>query len=93
MLTTTIERLRGAAEERLALIAEEFGEAALLTRQCERVWLLAEGQAVLSLLNDDPRNARVVLEAALNVLEAAPEVARRAELSPAELSSLMRQAV
>jgi len=93
MISHTIERLRGDAEGRLAWIADEFGATSLLARQCERVWLLAEGQAVLSLLNDDARNAQVILETALNLLERAPEVARRAELSAEELTSLMRQAV
>jgi len=92
-MTITIERLRATAEARLQLIAEEFGEQSPLLRQCERVWLLAEGQAVLSVLHDDHLNAEVVLSHAVQVLEHAPAVARRAELSPQELLSLMRNVV
>jgi hypothetical protein len=92
-MSTTIERLRACAEARLDAIADEFGAESTLVRQCQRVWLLAEGQAVLSLLHDDPLNAEVVLSHAVQVLEHAPAVARRAELAPQDLAALMRFAV
>ena len=92
-MTITIERLRAVAEARLQLIAEEFGPESPILRQCERLWLLAEGQAVLSVLHEDHVNAEVILSHAVQVLEHAPAVARRAELSGPELAALMRQAV
>lgn len=92
-MTITIERLRATAEARLRLISEEFGPESTLLRQCERVWLMAEGQAVLSVLHDDHLNAQVILSHAVQVLEHAPAVARRAELTGPELAALMRQAV
>jgi hypothetical protein len=92
-MTITIERLRSTAEARLELIAEEFGPESPLLRQCQRVWLMAEGQAVLSVLHEDHINAEVILSHAVQVLEHAPAVARRAELTGPELAALMRQAV
>lgn len=92
-MTSTIERLRDDAEARLSQIAREFGAGSYLSRQCERAWLLAEGQAVLSVLNDDLRNAERVLDAALHLLEHAPAAARRAELSPQCLGALIGQAL
>ena len=92
-MTNSIERLQADAEARLRSIADEFGAHSTLAGQCQRVWLAAEGQAVLSLLHDDPLNAEVVLSHALQVLEHAPAVARRAELAPHELTALMRYAV
>jgi hypothetical protein len=92
-MNANIERLRAIAEARLRSVAEEFGGEAPLVRQCERVWLQAEGQALLSLLNEDPLNAEVVLSSAIQVLEHAPAVARRAELAPQDLAALLRFAV
>jgi hypothetical protein len=92
-MTSNIERLRESAESRLQSIAAEFGATSALAAQTERVWLLAEGQAVLSLLNDDPLNAEVILSHAVQVLDYAPAVARRAELAPQDLAALLRDVV
>jgi hypothetical protein len=92
-MISTIERLRLDADARLSAIAQEFGPGSYPSRQCERAWLLAEGQAVLAVLQEDQRQAERILESALGLLVRAPEAARRGGPPPEAPHALAGQAV
>jgi hypothetical protein len=85
-----IDRLREAARLLLEAVEIESGRQSELHLQCEEVWRRAEEEAKDSILHADIKNAFARLDQALHVLSRAPEIARRAELGPADLGALLK---
>jgi hypothetical protein len=80
---------RAEAAGWLLALAVDYGSDSELHRQGQRLWARAELEALASLENGDLTNAVTILEQALYVLARAPEILKRRELSPEDLTGLL----
>lgn len=83
---------RAEAAGWLLALAVDHGSDSPLHRRAEELWLRAEREALASLAHGDVANATSLLQHALHQLARAPEVLKRQELSPDELTGLLEGA-